>query len=319
MSILITGINGFVGSYLAEYLMSKGEKVAGTFYKNPKTSGLNRQIKLVKMDIRDYQQVYEVIKTFNPQYIYHLASNSSITASWKRPVQTFETNVNGTLNLLQAVKKLKIDARILLVGSSEQYGFVKKSAIPISEEMALNPISPYGASKLAQELLGKQYAAAFNLDIVMTRSFNHIGVGQSEKALIPRLIKNVVEIEIGLRAPVVKVGNLNVVRDFSHVRNVVEDYYKLMIHGISGEVYNVGSGYGYHLEEMLEYIIDLCSKKKKIYVVKDFNQLRPVDNQIIVSNVAKIASIVGEKEKMSWQVLDEIYDYWYQKISVLLA
>ena len=315
MNTLITGINGFVGSYLAKYLLAKGEKVTGTVYKNLKTNKLNDNIKLVKMDIRNYHQIHEVIKILNPSHIYHLAANSSITASWSHPVQIFETNVNGTLNLLQAVRNLKIDTRILLIGSSEQYGMVNKSAIPISEKMPMNPISPYGISKLAQELLGKQYVEAYNLDIVMTRSFNHIGVGQSEKALIPRLIKNVVEIELGLREPIIKVGKLDVIRDFSHVRSVVEDYYSLMLDGISGEVYNIGSGYGYQLAKILNYILSLCQKKREIKIIQDFNQIRPVDNQIIVSNTAKITSIVGKKRKMSWEVFHEIYNYWYQRIS----
>lgn len=224
MKALITGVDGFVGKYLSEYLLKQDYEVYGTTisenYKNDK-------INVKKMNLLDTEQVNEVISDVKPNKIFHLAGQSAVGLSWEKPVLTVNINVNGTLNLLEAVRNYSKDSKILIIGSSDQYGPIKPEECPIKENKIQNPQSPYGVSKKAQEEMCKLYVNAYNMNIVMVRAFNHIGAGQSKNFVVADFASKIAQIEKGSE-PVLKVGNLETFRDFTDVRDIVRGYALLL-------------------------------------------------------------------------------------------
>ncbi|UCG70965.1 MAG: GDP-mannose 4,6-dehydratase, partial [Thermoplasmata archaeon] len=215
--VLITGITGFVGSHLADLLLAKGLEVYGTKRWRSKIENITHimeKLHLREADLRDGHSLFEVMREVKPHYIFHLAAQSFVPTSWRAPADTMETNAVGTINLLEAVRKVGIDPAIQMAGSSEEYGLVYPDEVPIKETNPLRPLSPYGVSKVATDMLGYQYHKSYGMKIVVTRSFNHTGPRRGEVFVTSNFAKQIVEIEKGLRAPLIRVGNLEAKRDF---------------------------------------------------------------------------------------------------------
>ena len=305
MKALITGVDGFVGKYLFEYLLEQGYEVYGTtISENYK----NDEINLIKMNLLDVEQVNKVINDIKPDKIFHLAGQSAVGLSWKEPALTVSVNVNGTVNLLEAVKNYSKDSKILIIGSSDQYGLIKPEECPIKESKVQNPQSPYGVSKKAQEEMCKLYVKAYNMNIIMVRAFNHIGAGQSKNFVVADFASKIAQIEKGSE-PILKVGNLETFRDFTDVRDIVRGYNLLLEKGKIGEVYNIGSGKEIKVNELLKKLVSMSKKEIKIEV--DPTKFRPVDVPLIVCDNTKIKRDTGwEVEFFIDNTLKEVLEYW---------
>jgi GDP-4-dehydro-6-deoxy-D-mannose reductase len=307
---IITGSNGFVGQYLAEYLIKKDIKVWGTIYE-PKSilKEIHNEIVIRQMDITDPIQVKNVLSECKPDYIFHLAAQSSAAISWHQPELTMNVNINGTINLLESIRKLNLNPRILLIGSSEEYGSVKTTDLSIDETHEIKPGNPYAISKVAQNMIGQVYARAYDLDIVMVRAFNHIGPKQSPVFVVSDFSKRIAEIEKGKILPILKVGNLEAQRDFTDVRDIVRAYYELALKGSKGEIYNVGSGKVNRINEILNKLLILANIEIKIE--KDLSRFRPLDVPKVQCNNNKFVSLTSWKPTYTLEeTLKDILEYW---------
>lgn len=307
MKALITGGSGFVGSYLKAHLIESGYDVAVSC-----DISNGNGVDNYSLDILDKGGVSEVISACAPDIIYHLAAQSSVLKSWENPEETVDVNIKGALNILETLKKTDFKGSLILIGSSEEYGYSDYSK-PVKEETALKPGNIYAATKAMQEMLGYIYYKAFGIRIIATRSFNHIGAGQSPLFVVSDFCKQAAEIEKGIREPVIKVGNLNVQRDFTDVRDVVRAYRLLGEKGKAGEVYNVGSGNAVSIRSILDKIISLS--ESDIKVETDKSRLRPTDIPIIEADIEKL------QKDTCWQpeikVSDTIADmlnYWRSEV-----
>ena len=303
---LIFGIGGFVGPYLAKELIDNGYKVYGTDTVDS-TSAFSYE-GYYKCNILDKENVRKIIEDVKPTHIINLAAISSVGQSWKIPDVTMQVNVNGTLNIFYGCLASNIKPKILLIGSSEEY---IPSDKPINEETEINANNPYGISKVAQEQFAKIYREKYNWDIFCVRAFNHIGVGQRDTFVIPSWCKQVAEIEKCIREPKLIVGNINVSRDFTDVRDIVHAYRLVLESNNSSEIYNVGQGKSLLLSDILNYIISLSSKDIKVEINQDL--IRPNDNAIICCDNNKI------KKKLNWKpkydVLDTIKEIYEKGVS----
>jgi GDP-4-dehydro-6-deoxy-D-mannose reductase len=316
---LITGFSGFVGRHFVEYLENteKNCLIKGLDIHNPDfrfDQYKNVKISFEKIDLLFKDQVEYIIHEFQPNYILHLASFSSVAFSWKEPVQSFQNNTNIFLNLLDAVRKLNIDTRILSVGSSEEYGDVNDEDLPLKEDHKLNPISPYAVSRVSQELLSRVYVKGYNLDIVLTRSFNHIGPFQKDIFVLPSFVKQLVQLEKGgMVNNKLITGDISIVRDFTDVRDVVCAYYLLLNKGDKGEIYNVCSGRGWALKEIIDVICRILGIEVSIDANPDL--FRPDDNRIIIGSNKKLRDKTNWEMKHSLeQSLTSMIRYWEKLI-----
>ena len=316
MKALITGISGFAGSHSAEFLIDKGYELFGTFYDKSTFSNLNGfidNIKLFECNIRNYNNLKTIIEKVKPDEIYHLAAISFIPTSLKNPKLTFDTNLYGTLNLYKAIIELKINPKILFVGSADEYGLVNEKNIPINEDCPLQPLNPYSISKVSADLLSYFYFRNYNLNIIRVRPFNHIGPRQSPEFVCSDFTKQIVEIEKGLKEPIIKVGNLEAKRDFTDVRDIVKAYWLALQKGKFGEVYNVCSGNAVSIKELLDRLLNMS--KKKIKVIQDPKRLRPSDVPIFLGDSTKFKKHTCWKQKYLFgKTLQDILNYWRNKI-----
>ncbi len=316
MRVLITGITGFVGSHLAEYLLSKNYEVYGTYRWRSRMENIlaiKDKLNLYECDLKDATAVYNLIKEIQPDMIFHLAAQSYVPMSWSCPSETIITNVVSQVNILEAVRNLKIDPLIHIAGSSEEYGLVYENEIPIKETNPLRPLSPYGVSKVAQDLLGYQYYKSYHLKIIRTRAFNHEGPRRGEVFVTSNFAKQIAEIEKGKREPIIYVGNLQAVRDFTDVRDVVKAYYLALTKGKVGEVYNIASGKGYKIKEILDFYLE--KSRVEVEVRVDEKRLRPSDVELLIGDATKI------KEECGWQpeipiekTLEDLLNYWRERV-----
>jgi len=278
---LITGISGFVGSHLAELLLSENIEVHG--YAHPKHSRdnikhLEEKINLAYLDLLDKKSLEENLGKNSFDYIFHLAAFSSPSQSFDNAKDTLKNNIFAQLSLLEAAVKTKSKATILIVGSSDQYGAVSRQYLPIKEETPFAPTSPYAVSKIAQEMLGLQFFLHDNLSVVRVRPFNHIGPRQSKVFVVPAFASQIAALE-KKGGGEIKIGNLNSFRDFTDVRDIVRAYLLALENGEAGEVYNIGSGHTYKIEDILNQLISLSSVEIKVKVdnslirIKDVNKI----------------------------------------------
>lgn len=282
---LITGSSGFVGKNFLEYLNDNtvnssvlGIDITMPEYNPEKFSNL--KIKFVKADLKERDKVSKLIYDFKPRYILHLASYSSVAGSWRNPNNSFQNNVNIFLNLLEDIRKTCSDCRVISVGSSDVYGIVKFSDLPIREEQGLNPMSPFGIARYSQELLSQLYSNVYGMDIVITRSFNHIGPGQSENFAISSFAKQITEIKKNNGNEFIVTGDVSVVRDFIDVRDVVRAYHQLFLKGKRGDIYNVCSGCGISLHNIIQMLCEIMDIR---FSIKEDKKLRrPADIPVIV-------------------------------------
>jgi len=316
MKALITGISGFAGSYLTEFLLDKGYEVFGTFYDKSTFSNLDGfidRITLYQCDIRNYDSMKKIIEKNQPDEVYHLAAISFVPTSLKDPKLTFDTNLYGTLNLYQAIIELQFTPKILFIGSADEYGVVNKHDLPIKEECPLRPVNPYSISKTSADYLSYFYFKSYALNIVRVRPFNHIGPRQSPEFVCSSFAKQITEIERGLKEPIIKVGNLEAKRDFTDVRDMVRAYWLAIQKGETGEVYNICSGRIVQIKELLNNLLGLSSKK--IEITKDPKRMRPSDNPILQGDCSKFRRRSGWKPEIPLdKTLKDILEYW-RKIS----
>lgn len=314
---LITGFSGFVGQHFVNYLEKSEEKclVKGLDVHNPNPDFRfdqykNVKISFEKIDLMSRDQVEYIIHEFQPNYILHLASFSSVAFSWKEPVQSFQNNTNIFANLIDAVRKLNMSTRILSVGSSEEYGNVNDEDLPLREEQKLNPVSPYAVARISQEYLAKVYTDGYGMDIILTRSFNHVGPGQSSVFFVSSMAKQLVELKkSGKTSGVVVTGDVSIIRDFTDVRDIVRAYDLLLKGGRKGQVYNVCSGVGLHLKEIIDAMARQLNLGVDIHI--DNRMIRLADNRKIIGSNEKIKRELGWENVIPLeQSLKDVLLYW---------
>lgn len=313
MRALITGINGFVGRYLAEYLLNMKYEVVGTTRDQIiMENDFDKRFQVVKLDLNKVEEVIELLNLFKPDHVYHLAGQSSVKQSWNNIHATFEANVLKTINLFEGIRQSNIarSAKILTVGSSEEYGKVKADNKPIDENTLLCPISPYGITKANVYMLAQHYFNTYNMQVIHVRPFNHIGPRQSLGFVTSDFAYQVAQIEKGIIEPVINVGNLEAQRDFTDVRDIVTAYEHLLKDGIVGDVYNVCSGKPVSIKEILYNNIEM-SICKTIEVREDLTRMRPSDFPIYIGDPKKIFSHTGWTSSISLEnSLNDILNYW---------
>ena len=313
MKALIIGASGFVGPYLVEEIRRSlfCEIITATSRETDRL-GIGED-KTVHLNILDRKQISDILLSEKPDYIFHLAAQSSVALSWKNPKSTVDTNIIGAINLISAIKQSGYSPRVLIAGSGEEYGRVRETDIPIRENAVLAPGNVYAVTKVCQNMMASIYARAYGLQLVMTRSFNHIGPGQSPQFVVADFCSQAVKIEKGLQEPVFRVGNLSAKRDFTDVRDVVKAYCMLIQYGKSGETYNVGSGHAVAVQEILDII--LSQTKAEVKVETDPSKLRPVDVPVIEADISKIYKDTGWKPEISpAQTITDTMQYWRNHI-----
>jgi GDP-4-dehydro-6-deoxy-D-mannose reductase len=270
-------------------------------------------VETIVCDLEVPEAVVHALRLARPGRIFHLAAQSSPRVSLEDPAGTLRTNLFGLLHLLEAVRKLDLKPRILIVGSAEEYGRVDPSDLPVREDAPLRPSSPYAVSKVAQEYLARQYAAAYDVDPVLTRTFNHTGSGRGEGFAESSFAKQIAEIEAGKRPAVVSVGNLDAVRDFTDVRDVCRAYVALLDRGERGEAYNVCSGRGVTIRRVLDATLALASVRVDVRV--EAARLRPLDVPALVGDPTRIESTTGWKPHVPLEsTLRYLLEYWRQTV-----
>lgn len=317
--VLITGITGFVGSHLAEFALARGAEVWGPCRWRSRTENIDRLLgvlHLVECDLRDLSSVQHLLDVAQPDYIVHLAAQSFVHASWHTPAETFHTNVLSQVNLLEAMRALPAPVRrFLAIGSSEEYGLVYDDELPVTETNPLRPLSPYAVSKVAQDLMGFQYFHSYGLPIIRTRAFNHEGPRRGDVFVTSNFARQIAEIEAGIRAPVIHVGNLKARRDYTDVRDIVRGYWRLLEAGQSGEVYNLCSGRDWAIQEVLDFLL-AQSRVPGIKAEQDPTRLRPSDVPVLVGDASRIDRAVGWRPEIPFErTLTDLLDYWRQRVT----
>ena len=318
MRALVTGVGGFVGSHLAEFLLEQGVEVVGVD-KPGRVEGVRELVPGLtaarEVDLMHPSQVQELISELQPQRVFHLAAQASVSRSWEDPVETLTNNIVGQVHLFQAIIAAGICPRILVIGSNEEYGFLRPDELPVDEEHPLRPISPYAVSKVAQDLLGYQYFVSHGLHCVRMRPFNHIGPRQSQAFVASSLAKQVAEAEAGLREAVIRVGNLEVKRDFTDVRDVVRGYWLALEKGEAGEVYNIGSGRAVSVKSILDFF--LAHAQISLRVEQDSGLFRPSDIPISYANCNKLRNQTGWEPAIPLEeTLKDVLEYWRVRVAV---
>lgn len=304
MRALVTGSQGFVGRYLRQELEANGYEVVGL--------DLQAAPDTIQADLLDAGQMKAAVSKAGPDAIFHLAGQADVAKSWKIPQKTMEINVIGTLNLLEAARAFDTSVRMVLVGSSDQYGNLGDAGKRVDETMETSPQTPYAVSKKAQEELARVYVRAYGMNICMTRSFNHGGAGQRLGFLIPDFAAGIVAVERG-RARALKVGNLTSRRDFTHVKDVARAYRLLTETGRPGEVYNVGSGVTYSAREILDKLRAMACCP--IPVEQDPARMRPSDTPVICCDHGKLTGDTGWNPKISLEeVLSDTLEEWRNRL-----
>lgn len=297
--MLITGFSGFVSRHFLNYLVENNlsYEVLGVDVNLPKFAmedyAPTLAMSFEQVNLLDKEAVEDMIATFRPDYILHLASFSSVAYSWQHPADCFMNNTSIFLNVTEALRKHDLcDCRLLSVGSSEEYGDVKKEELPLREDMPLVPVNPYAVARVSQEMMAKVLADSFGMQIMLTRSFNHMGPFQDERFVIPSFVRRILDIaESGAKSGEIETGDTSIVRDFVDVRDVVRAYYRLLLDGKAGEVYNICGEKGVSLAEVVDQIADIVGVSVTTRVNPDF--VRPGDNQVVIGSAEKIRQDIG--------------------------
>lgn len=319
MRFLITGIGGFVGHHLARYVLQEpGAEVFGLLRGDKLPESFERefsdQVTVVRCDLMDGEAVARAVADVQPEAIFHLAARSSVAESLADPVGTITNNVVGQINLLEAAVRLGTRPRILVVGSDEEYGQVRPGELPIREDAELRPVTPYGVSKVAQDLLGFQYFVAHGLPVVRVRPFNTIGPGQDARFVASSFAWQIARVEAGLQEPAVHVGNLDVRRDITDVRDMVSAMYLALAKGEPGQVYNLCSGRSVRIGQLLEILLSLSDVP--IRVEQDPARVRAVDIPEHVGDSTRFRRLTGWHPKVQLeQTLRDILDYWRRTLA----
>ena len=320
MRALITGITGFAGSHLAEYILAEqpGVEVFGTFRWRSRMDNVEHlgegHVKLIEADLRDYTSVHRALEISRPDVIFHLAAQSFVPASWNAPSDTIITNVTGQTNLFEAIRSLKLDPVVQIACSSEEYGLVHPDETPIKETNPLRPLSPYAVSKVGQDYLGYQYFQSYGLKAIRTRGFNHTGPRRGQVFVTSNFCSQVASIELGLQKPVIQVGNMEAIRDFTDVRDMVRAYWLAVTKAKPGEVYNIATGHGITIRDMLSLVLSKSKVEVKIEV--DPDRLRPSDVEILIGDSSKFRADTGWAPQIPFdQTVADLLQYWRERTS----
>ncbi len=313
---LITGVTGFAGSHMADLLLKEGHDVYGiSRWRSNKDNiaHLNGKLQILEADVLDSHSLDTIMLEVRPDYVFHLAAQSFVPASWTSPAVTLEINLVGSANLFEAVRKSQIDARIQIACSSEEYGLVKPSEVPIKEANPLRPLSPYAVSKVAMDYLGYQYTQSYEMFIVRTRGFNHTGPRRGEVFVTSTFAKQIAMIEKGLQEPVIYVGDLTTKRDWTDVRDVVQGYLLAVEKGEAGEVYNICSGKAVKVGDMLDLLLGMSDVKIKVQ--QDPARMRPSDVPILLGDNTKFCKQTGWKPEIPFeQTMRDLLAYWRERV-----
>lgn len=313
LKALITGITGFAGSHLAEYLLARGDvEIYGTYRARSRMDHIAHivdHIRLVECELQDREAVEQTIAQIKPEHIYHLAAQSFVPASWSSPAETLMNNIVSQLHIFEAVRAADIPCKIQVACSSEEYGLVYPGELPVQETNPLRPQSPYAVSKIAQDFLGYQYYQSYGMSIVRTRTFNHTGPRRGERFATSNFAKQIAQIELGLQPPHVYVGNLQARRDFTDVRDVVKAYWLALERGVPGSVYNISSGSTRTIQEVLDTLLSFTSAPVQILV--DPKRLRPSDVEVLLGDATAFCEQTGWKPEIPFrQTMRDLLQYW---------
>lgn len=335
MRVLITGITGFVGSHLAEWLRTREDiEVFGTYRRRSRLDNLEHllphshlvevgvanvntlreaflrgKINLINSDLADAFSVHKLVAAVRPDRIFHLAAQSFVPGSWNAPGETLQTNIMSQLNLFEGVREAGIDPLIQVAGSSEEYGLVLPDEVPITEHNPLRPLSPYAVSKVTQEMLAYQYWKSYGVRSIVSRGFNHTGPRRGANFAESTFALQIARIEKGLQEPVIYVGDLTSYRDYTDVRDMVRAYWLLLEHGEPGEVYNIGTGATHSMQEVLDTYLSMS--RVRVEVRPDPTRMRPSDVKLLWADASKFRRATGwEPEIPFTQTLKDLLDYW---------
>lgn len=322
----ITGITGMVGSHLADYLLENTDweiyglarwrsPLDNISHLLPRINSKDR-IQLLYGDLRDYLSIHEAVNQAQPDFVFHLAAQSYPKTSFDSPLDTLETNVQGTANVLEALRKNNNEAITHVCASSEVFGRVPKEKLPIDEECTFHPASPYAISKVGTDLIGRYYAEAYNMNVMTTRMFTHTGPRRGDVFAESTFAKQIAMIEAGMIPPVVKTGNLDSLRTFADVRDAVKAYYMLVtINPTPAAYYNIGGTYTCSIKDMLDTLVGM-STVKNITVETDPERLRPIDADLQVPNTAKFEAVTGWKPEISFETtMTDLLNYWRERVA----
>jgi GDP-4-dehydro-6-deoxy-D-mannose reductase len=318
MRVLITGITGLIGSHLADYLLELGEIEVIGFkrWRSSETniSHLRDRVRMLEGDVEDPYSMAEAVEQARPDRIFHLAAQSYPSASWAAPSTTLQANLGGTLNVLEAARRIVPQARVHVAGSAAAYGRILPEDVPIGEDRPLWPLSPYGVSKAAAEMLAYQAAQSYGQQVYLTRAFIHIGPRQDARPAAQTFARQIAEAEAGLRSPVIDVGNLDVKRDFLDVTDGVRGLWALMEHGEPAQVYNVCSGQATSIRALLDIYLSLTAHS--FTVREDPARLRPADEPILQGNNSKLCTATGWRPLVPLEEsARRILDFWRARVA----
>ena len=312
MRALITGVTGFVGSHLAEYLLARKIEVFGTARWRSQTANIlhiQDQIQLIECDLRDSASVKRVVSEARPDWIFHLAAQSFVQSSWHAPEETLSTNILGQLHLQEALRDLKMNPPVQIACSSEEYGLVGPEEVPITENNPLRPLSPYAVSKVGQDLLAFQYHQSYGMHLIRTRAFNHDGPRRGKVFATSNFAYQISQIEKGKAEAVLHVGNLEAKRDFTDVRDIVKAYVLALEKGKPGEVYNLCSGKAHSIQQVVDILLGMSAVK--IRIEQDLARMRPSDVPILLGDYSKFNAATGWKPTIPFeQTLKDLLNWW---------
>jgi GDP-4-dehydro-6-deoxy-D-mannose reductase len=307
---LITGANGFCGRHLVDVLSDDNNQVYGISRSIPEDLVLHHpEVTYEQCNLMDHTSVFNLLKKIKPDCIFHLAAESSVASSWKSPINILNNNVLSQINIFEALRELELSTRIIVACSSEEYGLIKESDLPVNEKCCFNPLSTYAVSKVSQDMLAYQYYKSYNMDIVRVRSFNLTGPGRPPTYALSSFAHQIAEIEKKKPNNIISVGNLDVKRDYTDVRDAVKGYYKIALNAKPGAVYNLCSGKAYNLKDLLNILISFSTTEINVDV--DSSKYRPSDLPIMVGDNTKIKNEIGwEPEIDIHTTLTDLLDYW---------
>lgn len=316
MHILITGINGFVGGHLAEYLLAT-QTIQVTGISRARTlslPSLREHVMVYQADLCNAEQTRIVIHTAAPDVIVHLAGQTFVPESFRDPAGTLQTNILATLHIIQAMLTLGKPCRLLITGSNEEYGMITPADLPLTEATPLRPASPYGVSKAAQTLLGLQYHRSHALDVVIVRPFNHIGPRQTDRFVTGAFAHQIARIERGLQEPVLKVGNLEGQRDFTDVRDMVAAYALAITHAPTGAIYNLGSGQPRSIRSLLDLLA--AASTARFAIEPDPERMRPVNIPVVFCDATAFRMLTGWQPQIPIeQTMRDILEDWRGRVA----
>ncbi len=314
MQAIITGVGGFAGSHLAEYLLNNTDQtIWGCGQSLSPILQPNTPLNYHCIDLTNPHNTMDFLDSIKPDYIYHLAGQAAVHTSWEDPKGNYDANVYAAMNILDAIWKLNLKCRLLVVTSMEVYGKVSPSNMPIKEDLCFRPNSPYSASKAAEDLLAQAYYLGHGLDIIRVRPLNHIGPRQSDQFVATAFARQIARIEIGQQPPTILVGNLSDRRDFTDVRDMVKAYALTMKYGKSGSAYNIASGNMYTIKELLETLISLSDVKVTIKV--DTKRVRSSSTPPLIADCARFKKITGWEPEITFQeTLSDLLNFERHKL-----